>query len=51
MRMIGKHFRDRFTQRAGAVAVDYAYFGNAVQESFVEKLVHQIDGFVGLLAD
>ena len=49
--MIGEQFRDCLAQRARAVAVDYAHFAEAVQESFVEKLVSEIDGFVGFLAD
>jgi len=42
---------DRAAQRTGAVAVNYAYFAEAVQESFVEKLVYQVDSFVSLLTD
>jgi hypothetical protein len=49
--MPGQHLRDGAAERAGAVAVDYAHFAQAVQESFVEKLVYQIDRFVGFLAD
>ena len=49
--MTRQELRDRATQRSGAVAVDYAYFAEAIQENFVEKLVCQTNCFVGLLAD
>ena len=51
MWMAGEQFRNRFAQRAGAVAVDYADFAEAVQESFVEKFVGEFDGLVGFLSD
>jgi hypothetical protein len=50
MWMIGKHLGDRLYEARRAVAVDYSHFSSSAQESFVEKLVDQIDGFVGLLA-
>ena len=49
--MVAQKFSDRLSQRAGAVAVNYAHFAEAVQESFVEKLVREIDGFVGCLTN
>src|SRR2546423_12835586 len=49
--MIRQQFSNRFTQRARAVAVDYAHFAEAVQEGFVEKLVGEVDGLVGFLSD
>src|SRR2546426_8159015 len=51
VRMIGEQFRNRSTQRAGAVAVDYADFAEAIQEGFVEKFVGELDGLVGFLSD
>ena len=51
MRMIGQKFSERFSQRARSVAVNYAHFGEAVQESRIEKLVSEIDRFVGCFAD
>jgi hypothetical protein len=33
------------------VAVNYAHFAEAVQEGFVEKLVREIDRFVGCLTN
>src|SRR5258706_3822233 len=49
--MAGQQVCNRAAQRTGAVAVNYAYFAEAVQESFVEKLVYQVDSFVSLLTD
>src|SRR2546429_3171981 len=49
VRMIREQFRNRFTQRARAVAMDYADFAEAVQEGFVEKFVGEVDGLVGFL--
>ena len=51
VRMFGEQFRNGSTQRAGAVAVDYPHFAEAVQEGFVEKLVGEFDGLVGFLPD
>jgi len=49
--MVAQKFSDRLSQRAGAVAVNYAHFAEAVQERIVEKLVREIDGFVGRLTN
>jgi hypothetical protein len=49
--MTGEQLRDCAAQRASTVAVNYAHFTEAVQESFVQKLVRKIDRFVGLFAD
>ena len=51
MRMAAQKFSYRFSQGASTVAMNYAHFTEAVQEGFVEKLVREIDGFVGCLAD
>jgi hypothetical protein len=49
--MAGQQLSNRFSQGAGAVAVDYADFTLAVQESCVEKFVDDIGGFVRGPAD
>src|SRR5260370_838488 len=49
--MAGQQICNRPPQCAGAVAVDYAQFTQPVQESFVEKLVDEVDGFVRFLTD
>src|SRR2546423_10561420 len=51
MRMIVQEFSDRLAECASAVAVNYAHFGEAVQESFVEKLIREFNSFVGCLAN
>jgi hypothetical protein len=51
MRMIAEEFSDCFSKGARSVAVNYAHFGQAVQERRVEKLVRDIDRFVSRLAD
>ncbi len=51
MRMFSEKLCDRFAQRAGAVAVNYAHFAEAVQEGGVEKFVGEVDSFVCSLAD
>ncbi len=49
--MPGEQFRNRSTQRARPVAVDYPHFAEAVQERFVEEFVREVDGLVGFLPD
>lgn len=49
VRVIAQKFSDCFAQRAGAV--NYSHFAQTVQETFIEKVVGKVNGFVGLLAD
>src|SRR6185369_538492 len=51
VRMIFEKVSHRFAQGAGSVAVNYAHFAQAVQESVVKKLVREIDCLVSGLSD
>src|ERR1700720_889439 len=51
MWMVFEQFTDRAAQRAGAMAVDDAYFAQTFQERLVEKFVHRVDSFIGSFSD
>src|SRR5260370_339643 len=51
MWVVFQQFTNRSPQRAGAVAMDDAYFAQTIQERLVEKFVYCVDSFVGRLSD
>ena len=49
MRMIFQQFRDRSSQRASAVPMNYPHLTQTCKRSLVKKLINRVDGFVGCL--